>query len=46
MAPELLNKDTPYCKAVDMWNVGIIMYELMTNCHPLLSKEDDKYSYK
>ncbi len=36
MAPELASKQLQYSKPVDLWNVGIIMYELLANQHPLL----------
>jgi serine/threonine protein kinase len=35
-----------YGKAVDIWAVGFIMYELIGQKHPLWEKGDDNKSYK
>lgn len=45
MAPELVNKFEQYSKPVDLWNVGIIMYELLCNKHPLVFIGEDKSEY-
>lgn len=44
MAPELVLKK-PYSKPVDLWSVGIIMYELMTQRHPYLQFGSDRKIY-
>lgn len=46
MAPEVaLNQD--YTKSVDIWSIGIIMYEILTGGrHPIyISNEDNIESY-
>ena len=35
-----------YGKAVDVWAVGFIMYELLSGKHPLWSRHDDNDTYK
>jgi len=35
-----------YGKAVDIWAVGFIMYEMISGKHPLWEKGDDKVRYK
>jgi len=46
MAPEVLKKKSEYSKSVDMWAIGIIMYEILTGGkHPLYDRTiDDKQS--
>eukprot|EP00188_Purpureofilum_apyrenoidigerum_P001516 Plantae.Rhodophyta-Purpureofilum_apyrenoidigerum.ctg18414.p1 GENE.Plantae.Rhodophyta-Purpureofilum_apyrenoidigerum.ctg18414~~Plantae.Rhodophyta-Purpureofilum_apyrenoidigerum.ctg18414.p1 ORF type:complete len:514 (-),score=97.48 Plantae.Rhodophyta-Purpureofilum_apyrenoidigerum.ctg18414:573-2114(-) len=39
MAPELINRKG-YGKAVDMWSIGITMYNLLTGAFPFQSSED------
>jgi serine/threonine protein kinase len=46
MAPELFRKHQQYSKPVDLWNVGLIMYELLSNQHPLLAKGDNRDKYQ
>ncbi len=46
MAPELFRKHQQYSKPVDLWNVGLIMYELLSNTHPLYTKGDDRTTYQ
>jgi len=29
----------PYAKSVDMWAIGFIQYELLTNEHPIIGSE-------
>lgn len=38
--------ETTYGKAVDVWAVGFIMYELITGQHPLWTRGQDKAGYK
>lgn len=43
MAPEQASYQI-YAKRIDIWAVGIIMYELMSNGeHPLYDKDSDTY---
>ena len=44
MAPEVIKKKSEYSKSVDMWAIGIIMYEILTGGrHPLYDRSvDDK----
>jgi len=35
-----------YGKAVDIWAVGFIMYEMIAGYHPLWQKGEDKFQYK
>ena len=35
-----------YGKAVDIWAVGFIMYELIAGRHPLWTRGENKKSYK
>jgi serine/threonine protein kinase len=35
-----------YGKPVDIWAAGFIMYELISNIHPLWVKGEDKPTYK
>jgi len=44
MAPEVLKKKSEYSKSVDMWAIGIIMFEILTGGrHPLYDRTiDDK----
>ena len=48
MAPEALAFNHEYTKKVDIWSIGIIMYEVLTGGkHPLyVSGEDNIQSYK
>lgn len=44
MAPEqVLLKQ--YSEPVDIWSCGIILYQLLTNSHPLTSKKEDSQSF-
>ncbi len=45
MAPEQTLKQY-YCKAVDIWAVGIIMYMVIAGKHPLFEQSDTKATYK
>lgn len=45
MAPEQILNQT-YAKSVDIWAVGIIMYELLTGRHPFWKKGMDKPKLK
>jgi serine/threonine protein kinase len=45
-APEQMMGDAPYGKAVDLWAVGFIMYEMICGSHPLWVRGEDKNSYK
>lgn len=45
MAPEQILKQT-YAKSVDIWAIGIIMYELLTGRHPFWQKGMDKPKLK
>ena len=45
MAPEQLLGQT-YAKSVDIWAIGIIMYELLTGRHPFWQKGVDKLKLK
>jgi serine/threonine protein kinase len=47
MAPEVAQSHE-YTKSVDIWSIGIIMYEVLTGGkHPLfINKEDTVESYK
>jgi calcium/calmodulin-dependent protein kinase I len=44
MAPEVLKKKSEYSKSVDMWAIGIMMFEILTGGkHPLYDRTiDDK----
>jgi len=44
MAPEQMIKKF-YCKAVDIWAVGIIMYIVIAGKHPLYIEGDNKEIY-
>ena len=44
MAPEQTLKKY-YCKAVDIWAVGLIMYMVIAGKHPLYVPSDTKQSY-
>lgn len=35
-----------YGKAVDIWAIGFIMYELISGVHPIFKKGDDKVKYR
>lgn len=44
MAPEqALQKQ--YSEPVDIWSCGIILYQLLTNSHPLTSKKEDSQTF-
>jgi calcium/calmodulin-dependent protein kinase I len=46
MAPEVALKKE-YSKSVDIWSIGIIMYNLLTGGnHPLYQKSDSVEMYK
>jgi serine/threonine protein kinase len=45
MAPEQTMMQ-PYGKSVDIWAIGIIMYELLTGHHPFWKKGMDKLKFK
>jgi calcium/calmodulin-dependent protein kinase I len=40
MAPEVLNKEA-YSKSVDLWSLGITLYNLICKKHPLHKKGDN-----
>jgi len=44
MAPEQMLRKF-YCKAVDIWAVGIIMYIIISGKHPLHTPEDTRETY-
>ena len=45
-APEQMEGGKVYGKAVDVWAVGFIMYELVSGRHPVWTRGEDKQSYK
>lgn len=45
-APEQMEGGQSYGKAVDIWAIGFIMYELISGVHPLFKKGDDKLKYR
>jgi NIMA (never in mitosis gene a)-related kinase len=46
MAPEILNK-SPYNHKVDIWSLGVSIYEMLTGKHPFsaISKSDLKFKH-
>jgi serine/threonine protein kinase len=48
MAPEIIKKQNQFVgKSVDIWAVGIIMYEVLTGgLHPLCTVSDSRESYE
>jgi|LauGreDrversion4_2_1035121.scaffolds.fasta_scaffold381073_2 serine/threonine protein kinase len=38
--------DVTYGKPIDIWAVGIIMYEIISGVHPTWQKGEDKSSYR
>lgn len=47
MAPEVIMKQNECTKSVDIWAVGIIMYEVLTGgLHPLCTKGDTRDTYE
>jgi calcium/calmodulin-dependent protein kinase I len=47
MAPEVIMKQNECTKSVDIWAVGIIMYEVLTSgLHPLCTAGDSRESYE
>ena len=45
MAPELFNEDT-YNFKVDVWAIGVIVFELLTGEHPFKAKTYDDFKNK
>ena len=45
-APDQLYGELLYSKSVDIWAVGVIMYELIALRHPLWDKQQNKESYR
>jgi calcium/calmodulin-dependent protein kinase I len=47
MAPEVLLTKHEYTKSVDVWAVGIILYEVLTGGqHPIFKPNDTKDTYE
>lgn len=46
MAPEILTKQ-PYTRNVDIWSLGVTVFELVTGKHPFIafSKSDLKFKH-
>ena len=39
MAPEIW-ESKPYTQKVDIWSIGVMMYELLSGCHPFEGDND------
>lgn len=45
-APEQMFGESTYGKAIDLWAIGMITYELITGQHALWQKGEDKQAYR
>lgn len=45
MAPEQALEQR-YGKRVDLWALGIIIFEMLTGKHPFYQKDDNEHTYK
>ena len=45
MAPEILS-GKPHNKEIDIWSMGVILYNLLTGCFPFYSKDENEFAKK